>query len=108
MVYSFLRCKFEYLYVKNTTRSAILKVMFLFKCKCGMDFEEKKYESTFIYPKKAQLKKNWCIKILFFCQIVQVAEYEARNSTQSTIGNYLVSGVYPYQCYILQCHDSFS
>lgn len=40
MVYSFLRCKFEY-YVKNTTRSAILKVMFLFKCKCGMDFEEK-------------------------------------------------------------------
>lgn len=57
MVYSFLRCKFEY-YVKNTTRSAILKVMFLFKCKCGMDFEEKKYESTFIYPKKAQLKKK--------------------------------------------------
>lgn len=32
--------------------------MFLFKCKCGMDFEEKKYESTFIYPKKAQLKKK--------------------------------------------------
>lgn len=57
MVYSFLRCKFEY-YVKNTIRSAILKVMFLFKCKCGMDFEEKKYESTFIYPKKAQLKKK--------------------------------------------------
>lgn len=57
MVYSFLRCKFEY-YVKNTTRSAILEVMFLFKCKCGMDFEEKKYESTFIYPKKAQLKKK--------------------------------------------------
>lgn len=57
MVYSFLRCKFEY-YVKNTTRSAIFKVMFLFKCKCGMDFEEKKYESTFIYPKKAQLKKK--------------------------------------------------
>lgn len=57
MVYSFLRCKFEY-YVKNTTRFAILKVMFLFKCKCGMDFEEKKYESTFIYPKKAQLKKK--------------------------------------------------
>lgn len=57
MVYSFLRCKFEY-YVKNTTRSAILKVMFLFKWKCGMDFEEKKYESTFIYPKKAQLKKK--------------------------------------------------
>lgn len=35
-------------------------------------------------------------RFLLCFQIAQVAEYEARNSTQSTIGNYPVSRVSPY------------